>query len=231
MNTLSPTNDPGKGHAFNGVGVVDRLNAISLDEIRADFGNFLSFMMGRVKQTSEYDIQNFRYCLKSYLLAQLDSISSNTSLAKPKSCHNGSATSQSDFQPYFEWARGPAAASVGCMVFTLLTCMIGQGGIDSFSDIKQKFLAQDKCLHLAIMARMYNDYSSLDRDRTEVNLNSLNFAEFGVDKPLDHEINGVPKSKAKLLRLAKYVGRCAQAALTQLESMVEPRVSRVLKAF
>ncbi|KAL8784071.1 MAG: hypothetical protein Q9213_004198 [Squamulea squamosa] len=89
------------------------------------------------------------------------------------------AASSSNFQPYFEWARGSAALSVGCMhPFALLSCLTGQYGSDCLLDVEQKFLAQDLCLHLATMARMYNDYGSLQRNRSENNLNSHDFPEF-----------------------------------------------------
>ena len=232
MNTIQTTKDADKGRVVDSVISDDKLSAISLDETRTDLGNFLSFMMRRMKQASEYDQQSLRYYLRSFLLAQLGSVSSNARLAKRNSRLDTSASSQSDFQPYFEWVRGPAAESVGCMqMLALLTCMISQDGKDCFHDIEQKFIAQDMCLHLATMTRMYNDYSSLHRDRTEINLNSLDFPEFDVDKSIDHGPNGFQKSEAKLLQLARYEQKCAQAALTQLSSMVEPRVSKMLQVF
>ena len=232
MNTIQTTKDADKARVPNGVVSDDMTNAISLDEIRANLGNFVFFTMRRMKHASEYDQQNLRYHLRSFLLAQLGSVSSNTRLAKRRSRLETKAVSQSDFQPYFEWVRGTAAVSVGCMqMFALLTCMIGQDGTDCFPDIEQKFLAQGMCLHLASMSRMHNDYSSLHRDRTEINLNSLDFPEFGGGRTIDIEPDDVPRSEAQLLQLAKYEWKCAQAALTQLDVLVEPRVSKVLKGF
>ena len=232
MNTSETTKDADKGNVLDSEISDDKTNAISLDEVRAELRNFLTFVMRRMKQASTHDQQNLRYYLRSFLLAQLGSVSDNTILAKRSSRLELSASSQSDFQPFFEWVRGPAAESVsGMQIFALLTCMIGQDGMDCFLDIEQKFLAHDMCLHLATMSRMYNDYSSLHRDRTEKNLNSLDFPEFGVDKTSHHGLNDFPKPEAKLLKLARYEWNCAQAALTQLSSMVEPRVSKMLQSF
>ncbi|KAL8791679.1 MAG: hypothetical protein Q9195_005762 [Heterodermia aff. obscurata] len=229
MSTMETTKDVDKGRVLRKAVSDDKINATSLDDIRTDLGNFLSFVMRGMKQASKHDQQNFRYYLRSFLLAQLDSVSSNIRLTKRSEMV---ASPQSDFQPYFEWVRGPAAVSVGGMqMFALLAGMIGQNGTDCFPGIEQKFLAQDMCLHLATMSRMYNDYSSLHRDRTEINLNSLDFPEFGMDKAIDDGPQGFPDSKAKLGQLAKYEWQCAQAALTQLNPMVEPRVWKVLKGF
>ena len=242
MNTIQTTKDADKARVPNSVVSDETINAISLDEIRANLENFVLFTMRSMKHASEYDRQNFQYHLRSFLLAQIGSVSSNTRLAKRRSRLDTIAVAQSDFQPYFEWVRdfqpyfewvrGTAAVSVGCIqMFALLTCMIGQDGTDCFPDIEQKFLAQGMCLHLATMSRMYNDYSSLHRDRTEVNLNSLDFPEFGGGRTIDIDPKDVPRSEAQLLQLAKYEWKCAQAALTQLNSLVEPRVSKVLKGF
>ena len=81
------------------------------------------------------------------------------------------------------------------------------------------------------MSRMYNDNSSLHRDRSEINRNSLDFTKFEAGILIDHGPNDPQKSEAKLLQLARYEWKCAQAALTQLSSVVEPRVSNILKGF
>ena len=232
MNAIETTKGADNDRVGNSVISDDKMIAISLDEIRADLENFVSFMMRQMKQASEYDRQNLRYYIRAFLLAQLDSVSSNIRLAKRSSRLNTIATSQSDFQPYFEWVRGPAAVSVGGHhLFALLTGMIGQDGMDCFPDVEQKYLAQGLCLHLSTMSRMYNDYSSLYRDRTENNLNSLDFSEFGRDKTISRGPDDFPASGAKLLQLARYEWKCAQAALAQLNSLVEPRASKALKGF
>ena len=86
-------------------------------------------------------------------------------------------------------------------------------------------------LYLATMSSMYNDYSSLYHDRIETKLNSLDSLEFNVDKTIDHRSNDFPDPEAKLLHLARYEWKCAQDALMQLSSAVEPRVSKALKSF
>lgn len=82
--------------------------------------------MRQMRQASEYIRQNLQNYLRSFLLTHLNPLSSNTHLAKRSSQLGTIATSQSDFQPYFEWVRGPAAVSVGGHhMFALLTGMIG----------------------------------------------------------------------------------------------------------
>ena len=73
----------------------------------------------------------------------------HTHLAERISPPDRLATSQSEFQSYFNWARTPGVVWVGgILFFALLTRMIAQDGMDSFLDIEQMFPAHNmKALH------------------------------------------------------------------------------------
>ena len=83
----------------------------------------------------------------------------------------------------------------------------------------EEYLAQDLCIHLGKMSRLYNDYGSIARDRTEVDLNSTNFPMFHSDHSIDRMETERPAhiadaiQKKTLLNLAEYERRQAQAAL------------------
>ena len=69
------------------------------------------------------------------------------------------------------------------------------------------------------MSRLYNDYGSIARDRTEVNLNSTDFPVFHLDHSIDRMETERPAyiadttQKKTLLSIAEYERRQAQAAL------------------
>lgn len=98
------------------------------------------------------------------------------------------------------------------------------------------YLAQDLSRHLATMCRQYNDYGSVARDRTEGNLNSIDFEEFQTDcvpkgSPRASEDADVQKNeddgpstgaeettrkKDRLLWIAEYERQCLELSLERL---------------
>lgn len=77
-------------------------------------------------------------------------------------------------------------------------------------------------MHLAVMSRLYNDFGSVERDRIEANINSINFPEF--PKYASHENSDTEKATARhkrrlkedLLELAKHERRSAEMAAERL---------------
>ena len=88
--------------------------------------------------------------------------------------------------PYYDWVHTTSAAHTSCHYsFLFFCCLInrplGQWEEDEcFTTVRQKYLAQDVCAHLATMCRMYNDFGSVGRDREENNLNSIDFPDFCI---------------------------------------------------
>lgn len=85
---------------------------------------------------------------------------------------------------------------------------------------------------------MYNDLGSVARDRKEGNLNSINFPELHELSPFaSSESSTVPAAKdeeelkARLYHLAEYERKRLEVALTELEKVVEPDVTSMLKVF
>jgi len=92
------------------------------------------------------------------------------------------------------------------------------------------------------MSRMYNDYSSIARDREEKNLNSVNFPEFHSDQKDSISADEDPETKEKSLKmavlaLAGYEKECSRVAAKILEddlrqgSAKEKRTAEAVKLF
>ena len=103
-----------------------------------------------------------------------NSNNSNPTSTRPTTTFLSPATS------YYTWVHTTSADHTSCpFVFTFYTCLIAPAqGLECFPTTEQQYVAQDVARRLATMCRMYNDYGSVARDRTEGNLNSIDFPEF-----------------------------------------------------
>lgn len=95
---------------------------------------------------------------------------------------------------YFTWVHTTGANDTGCpFSFQFFACLVSYSsmikgkckeksdcGKYCFESTRAGYVAQSLARRLAVMCRMYNDYGSMVRDKTEGNLNSLDFAEFHV---------------------------------------------------
>jgi hypothetical protein len=89
-------------------------------------------------------------------------------------------------------------------------------GRDTFQTPEQKYYSAACNRHLSTLCRMENDYGSVQRDRQERNLNTVDFPEFfapGCD-------TSVQEQKAQLLRLAQYEREAYKDALLRIDSLV-----------
>jgi len=92
------------------------------------------------------------------------------------------------------------------------------------------------------MSRMYNDYSSIARDREERNLNSVNFPEFHTEQKDSISTDENPEVREKSLKvavlaLAGYEKECSRVAAKILEgdlrkgSPKEKRTAEAVRLF
>ena len=102
---------------------------------------------------------------------------------------------------YFDWVRTTSADHTSCPYsFVFYECLVSytlQSQKKAFiptsstsssseascspilsTSVRQQYLAQDLCRHLATMCRQNNDHGSVLRDQQEGNLNSVDFPEF-----------------------------------------------------
>ena len=172
--------------------------------------------------------------LRTFLLSHLEQIHDNIQLRRQQPQPQDLATCfLSTRGSHYMWSHTTAAYHTSCALsFNFYICRLKASShqhSDFFEYADEKYLAQDLCSHLGTMSRLYNDYGSIARDRTEMNLNSTNFPEFHVDPSIDKIETERPAhiadttQKKTLLSLAEYERRQAQAALQSLIDLLGGR--------
>ncbi|KAI5795733.1 ent-kaurene synthase [Geopyxis carbonaria] len=112
---------------------------------------------------------------------------------------------------YHAWAHSTASShSCAPLSLAFLRCLL-QNDKHRKRSAEEQYLFQDIWMHLSNKARMENDRASLQRDRNERNLNSLDFPEFSQAANLD--------AKDQISNILKYEKKCCQVALDALEQL------------
>ena len=189
----------------------------------------------KVASASKYDQSVLHNELKNYFLAQITSNFESSSLALRLGASSSSGTSESTSpqiqQTYHEWVHTTSASHVGALVtFAFLACLnnCNDDGEDCFASAEAKFYAQDLSLHVASYSRMVNDIGSLERDRQEMNLNSVDFPEFGTESGNDD----LDERRRQLKNLAEYEREAYGRAFERLQGLgTEERVMKGIRAF
>ena len=182
-----------------------------------------------IRGASTSDHCDLRNALRKFLLSHVAQIADNSSFAaQPFWESSAIPIFFSPRRSFYSWVHTTGAESVSCpFSFAFLTCLLGATSVpaqkrsqepagDCFGSLHQKYLAQELCTHLAVMSRLYNDFGSVNRDRIEANVNSINFPEFhrGLDQvdtctePAEYE----RKLKNELLKLAENERQSADMA-------------------
>ena len=203
----------------------------------------------RVEQSIPYLQQSPQRDLARFLKAHLTQAKDSTQFAEWSSNNavNSFVTSNSS---YYDWVRTTSADHTSCPYsFVFFTCIISQAGIDSFPDVRQKYIAQDMCRHLATMCRQYNDYGSIERDWLKKYLNSVDFPEFGSASRYEVAVDGrrnksdnssqgksatafrSASAKESLMWLAEYERECLNHAFQKLEKEISLELVEALKLF
>lgn len=127
---------------------------------------------------------------------------------------------------FFSWVRTTSADHTSCPYsFAYVSCLLSSSlmaGEECFPTTAQKYFAKDACQHLASMCRMYNDYGSVQCDKAEGNLNSINLPEFAA-RTVDPD-----RRKAELFELAEYERACLKSAISRLQKSA-PNVKRKMQ--
>ncbi|QDS74818.1 hypothetical protein FKW77_002408 [Venturia effusa] len=152
----------------------------SITRVLSDFVHFI-WHHPSVASASSLDRQRVRNELRTYLLAHLTQVRDNTRFNAQSIPSDRTTTFKNPTSSYYQWVRTTSADHTSCPhAFAFATCLLSKsnGGGDCFKTAREKYVAEDLCRHLASMCRQYNDYGSLQRDRDDGNLNSVNFPEF-----------------------------------------------------
>ena len=178
----------------------------------------------RVQNVASQNRSSLQAELQTFLLSHLEQIHDNIHFRRQQPQPQDLATCfLSPRSSHYVWSHTTAAYHTSCALsFNFYICRLKASSHQYskfFEYADEKYLAQDLCAHLGTMSRLYNDYGSIVRDRTEKNLNSTNFPEFHVDHSIDEIDTERPAhiadttQKKTLLSLAEYERRQAQAAL------------------
>ena len=153
----------------------------SYPEIFRDLHKYICFIVyyPAVQEASDYDQghsrRELRACLVSMTQQNEDGIR-YAAQAPGKRRLNVPAS-------YMKWVRTAASEHIAALAFgSSFICNLSRG-TDVFQTPELKYIAQDCLTYNAVLARIWNDWSSMHRDLTEFNINTVHFPEFsGLDE-------------------------------------------------
>ena len=102
---------------------------------------------------------------------------------------------------YMKWVRTVGSEHIAALtVGSSFICNLSRK-TDVFQTPELKYIAQDCLTHIAVLARIWNDWSSMHRDITEFNINTVHFPEFsGLDeKQIKSEIERIAGYERKMM--------------------------------
>ncbi|KAF2688533.1 Ent-kaurene synthase [Lentithecium fluviatile CBS 122367] len=187
----------------------------------------------KVRTASRYDRDNVRRELHDFLMAHMLQMEDNTKLRVDSAL----LTLSSPRSSFYTWSRTIGSQHISALLsFTFYSCLVSasqktEKRQDCFPNAVQKYKASDLSARLAVMSRLFNDWSSVSRDFEEGNLNSLNFPEFGTDKKhrLEPPSSLLARSKEvedlrkSLLHLSEYEREASRLAMTNLLQEIQGR--------
>ena len=203
-------------------------------EIEQVLSSFTQWILNDTSTTrsTEYDRELLRKELRTFLLAHVTSIEESSRLVT-MSIQGGDTRSKSS--TFFDWVHGTSAYHVGgTLAFPRMICLLpGQrkSSREIFNTPEAKYLAQDLSKHLAILARMENDYGGFARDLHEHNLSSVHF--LGLPASHDHpaEELDIPKARQSLRQLAAFERECYERDMRMLKPLINVQTLKALRTF
>ena len=233
-----------------------------LSEVSKTLSSFTNHIMRHpfVQRASLHDQRTVAHELRIYLLAHITQIEDNARLTSEVEPAESARTRT--IQPcavqtksYYNWVHTTSADHTSCPYsWAFMACLLGSGnssrGItgchdstsktpvaaDCFIGVRQKYIAESLCRHLATLCRQYNDYGSIARDRAEGNLNSVDFPEFHEESDnigggsLREDGDGGEgwrelRGKEALFEIAEFERRYMEMAKEKLMALVPERVA------
>lgn len=197
-------------------------------EAKAMLLSFMNFVLtDATEPVSTYNKWNLRSELRSALLAQIGHIRSSKGLV-----HEGVDLlhDQTGKTTFFSWLRGPASDNVlypvilKYMVFHMALSQV-QPDEDVFRTPEEQYIVEDFCSHAAAEVRLWNDYGSIERDKAEGVLNSIDVLNLSCPRPSANGITGDksdrPCKVVSLKKMAHYENRHVRLCLEQLETVLQ----------
>ncbi|KAJ5352429.1 hypothetical protein N7452_001403 [Penicillium brevicompactum] len=120
---------------------------------------------------------------------------------------------------FHRWAQGIGADSIfGPVVVAFIVCLVNPGGEDVFPTAIGKYLLQDWTRRTAVESRLRNDYPTWEKDRQNLNINSLDFKEFNDDGAAAHQAG---TAKEQLYQIIGYEHDMAERCWEKLRKIAE----------
>lgn len=159
--------------------IADEITIVSSIKISLDRWAKYFLWHPQVRRSSPYDQEILRYELHAQIQSNLTQIRDSKQLSQ----QFGSTRFLNPRTSFYRWVYTDGADnSFYPFMWAFHNCLVGgrssSGEKDCFPTARAKYFAKDLCTHLAVMTRLYNDYSSVGRDHAEQNLNSVDFPEF-----------------------------------------------------
>ncbi|KAL8761591.1 MAG: hypothetical protein Q9184_002299 [Pyrenodesmia sp. 2 TL-2023] len=203
--------------------------SVQEEEVYKTLGNFVEHVIDHpsFQEASGDDRSQLQRELRLFLLAHVDQAEDSEKLCSQELSHDYVSVFKRPKSTFFAWIKGTSSVHTSCpYAFAFATCLLNsKGGL--FRTSVDRYIGQAACGHLATMCRMYNDYGSLARDRSEMNLNCLNFPEFhSGDKPKGAEV-----LKQELYQLAEYERDCLVLAVKRLKTESHEELVRFVQTF
>ena len=198
-------------------------------EIYTTLGRFINHILQHpgVQRASDYDRNRVHHELRAFLLAHIDQLEDNERFSSQHIPRDHTTPYLHCQTTFFDWIRVTSADHTSCPYsFAFATCLLSHGE-DFLGTPNEKYLAQAACRHLANLCRMYNDFGSLNRDRLEQNLNSVNFPEFHRQKNLETD----DVLKERLFDLAKFERKSLELCLNELKEVTGESVMMFMRTF
>lgn len=196
------------GHGVNGSGA--QLESAAWLKISKNITSFTDTVLDIpvVRRADPVDRDLLKHELRRCLLAHIIQL-------KDSKKHCQSIKDGSEWKPpcgsYHEWARTVGSAhSCSPLSLAFFRCLVPQDLAGRHVTAEEQYIVQDLWVHLANKARMENDRYSVQRDRKEGNLNSLDFPEF----------NRVDGGVIQLTRIIEYEKRSIKLGFEALEEVV-----------
>ena len=195
------------------------------EETVGRLSKFVHFVLHhpRISNATENDRMQLLKELRFFLVAHIQQCEDNARLQSQKS----STIFNSAQSSFFRWVRTTGSDHYSApYAFAFIACLLGSNGnnngTDFFPTPETRYIAQDCIAHLSIIGRIYNDYGSLQRDRKEMNVNSIFFPEFvGIETSTDLQ------KKKQLKNISEYEQQAFQQAFNELCKVINEHSDKV----
>lgn len=191
-----------------------------------------------IQQASVQDCQELAHELTTFLEAHFEQLKGNAILARAQQPPYATRTSASadaltsdlasHYGSFKQWVRTTSADHTSCPCAYRFAQGLRARGLQPYlGSARARYISDDVCRHLATMCRIYNDLGSIERDRAEFNLNSVQFGEFAATT----SESGAEEQKQELFEIAGYERRAMESSLAALLPLLTPAQTRATQTF